>query len=61
VLENTTPSTTKKGELSRANYILPEEVYQEASGRIEALLQDYPVYPELDIALLQDSIQMPAL
>lgn len=56
VLENTTPTATKSGEKSRANYALDDAIAQEATARVETLLADYPVYPELDLALLQGAV-----
>ncbi|MBX3065408.1 MAG: glycine hydroxymethyltransferase [Anaerolineae bacterium] len=52
VLANTTATTTKSGELSRANYRLDAAISQEVTDRVQNLLKVYPVYPELDLELM---------
>lgn len=52
VLSNVTPALTKKGEKSRANFVLDAEIAAEVKSDVEALLGNYPVYPELDLNLL---------
>ncbi|MBL4843994.1 MAG: serine hydroxymethyltransferase [Planctomycetes bacterium] len=47
----------KKGQRSRAKYVLPDEVRQAARERIEGLLPRFPVYPELDLELLLSGVQ----
>jgi len=58
VLANTEPATIASGKNagkpSRAKYVLDETARVEAKARIKALLEKYPVYPELDLAFLQE-------
>lgn len=58
VLSNTRPETIASGENagqpSRAKYVLADSARAEARARIAALLNQYPVYPELDLAFLQE-------
>jgi glycine hydroxymethyltransferase len=56
VLSNLTPALTSKGEKSRANYVLDAAIANEVKSGVEALLSDYPVYPELDLNLLRQAI-----
>lgn len=56
VLSSTTPSIKKKDgseEKSRAKYELDQIIIDQAQKRINSLLVDYPLYPELDIDLLK--------
>jgi glycine hydroxymethyltransferase len=53
VLANTKADTAKSGKPSKAKYILDEGARKEAADRVHGLLSDYPVYPELDLELLQ--------
>jgi glycine hydroxymethyltransferase len=53
VLANTTPATDDKGQKSRAKYVLAPEIAEQAQARIQALLQRYPLYPELTVELGQ--------
>ncbi len=55
VLQNTTPTTTKSGEQSKARYKVTPGVADEAQSRINDLLQRHPLYPELDLDLSQPS------
>ena len=41
------------GKPSKANYLLDEAAASEARSRVKALLDHYPVYPELDLEFLQ--------
>jgi glycine hydroxymethyltransferase len=52
VLSNTKPTLTKKGAPSRINYTLDPAIAAEAQARASALLDRFPVYPELDLDLL---------
>ena len=56
VLANATPSTIatgrQKGQQSKAKYDLTPGIAEEARGRIGALLDRHPLYPELDLALM---------
>ena len=58
VLSNTVPATIESGKNagkpSKARYVLDDAVRTEAKARIKALLNRYPVYPELDLAFLQE-------
>ncbi len=55
VLEHTTPETGPKGK-SKAKYLVDAGANAEASSRVHALLQRYPVYPELDLAVISDFV-----
>ncbi|NLY90690.1 MAG: glycine hydroxymethyltransferase [Firmicutes bacterium] len=56
VLSNTKPERItqgdKAGQESKARYCLEERVKSEVRARIHALLDRFPVYPELDLAFL---------
>ena len=54
ILTNTTPTTTKSGERSKARYAIADGVVDEARSRIGALLDRHPLYPELDLGLVLD-------
>ncbi len=58
VLSNTVPAIIESGKNagkpSKARYVLDDAVRTEAKARIKALLDRYPVYPELDLAFLQE-------
>lgn len=56
VLSNTTPAVTS-GKQSRAKYVLSKEVVAEAQQRIRALLDQYVLYPELDVNLLLSAVR----
>jgi glycine hydroxymethyltransferase len=56
VLSNTTPATTAKGASSRAYYNLEPSIAREVQERVQALLQRYPVYPELNVNWLLASV-----
>jgi glycine hydroxymethyltransferase len=53
VLQNTAPSMTKTGESSKAQYQISAGVKDEAVQRTRNLLDRYPVYPQLDLGMLQ--------
>lgn len=59
VLSNVTATTTASGKKSLTKYILDAKVSQEAQQRIRALLDQHPLYPELDLELLQMPIARP--
>jgi glycine hydroxymethyltransferase len=40
------------GQPSKINYVLDEKAHQEGKARVKTLLDRFPVYPELDLALL---------
>ena len=58
VLANTKPATIKSGknagQASRANYLIDPGALAEAQARVKALLDQFPVYPELDLTFLQE-------
>ncbi|GER89328.1 serine hydroxymethyltransferase [Dictyobacter vulcani] len=53
VLSNVTAAKTASGKKSLNKYILDNEIQAEARQRVEALLARYPLYPELDLDLVQ--------
>ncbi len=61
VLGNIKPATIKTGKnagkSSKAKYDIGEGVAEEAKKRVNALLERYPLYPELDLAFMQKSFQ----
>jgi len=58
VLANTSPKTVEKGKNagkpSKALYLIDEKVAATARSRVRDLLEQYPVYPEIDLAFLQE-------
>jgi glycine hydroxymethyltransferase len=52
VLSNVTPAKTASGKKSLTKYILDTQIITETQQRVSALLNKYPLYPELDLALL---------
>jgi glycine hydroxymethyltransferase len=56
VLSNTTPTIIEKGEnqgqKSKAKYTLEAPAANEARSRIRTLLDQYPLYPEIDLQML---------
>jgi glycine hydroxymethyltransferase len=56
VLSSTTPKLTNSGKPSKANYEIDPALAEAAQGRVGALLQNYPVYPELDLDLLRQGV-----
>lgn len=55
-LSNTTIALTSKGEKSRANFVLDADIAAQVQSDVAALLSDYPVYPELDMNLLRETL-----
>ena len=59
VLSHTKPTTIESGEnagkTSQAKYTIDPGAQSEALERVGALLKRYPVYPELDLSMLQRS------
>lgn len=51
VLSNTTAELDDKGQKSRAKFSVPAAAADEARSRVQALLQQYPLYPELTVDL----------
>jgi glycine hydroxymethyltransferase len=58
VLSQTKPSTVasgpKKGELSKAQFTIPDSVVQQAKQETSALLKRFPLYPEIDDDILSE-------
>lgn len=58
VLANTKPTTIESGanagEPSKAKYTIDPKAHDTARARVHALLDKYPVYPELELGLLQE-------
>ncbi len=57
VLSNTTPAVAN-GKQGRAKYLLSKGIVSEAQQRIQALLSQYVLYPELDMNMLLSSVQV---
>jgi glycine hydroxymethyltransferase len=55
VLKNVKPATTKSGALDKTKYTLDESVRGQAHARVSALLDSYPVYPEIDLPFLMST------
>jgi glycine hydroxymethyltransferase len=53
VLTHVTPTMTSSGKKSLTKYILDASVSKEAQQRCSALLNQHPLYPELNLELLQ--------
>ncbi len=56
VLKNIQPSTTKSGARDKAKYTLDDAAHDQARARVDALLASYPVYPEIDLPFLMESL-----
>ncbi len=58
VLSHTTPAVLtqgeRKGQKSLAKYTLPPHVREEAHARVNAMMQDYKPYPELELDILKE-------
>ncbi|MGD2110832.1 MAG: aminotransferase class I/II-fold pyridoxal phosphate-dependent enzyme, partial [Phycisphaerae bacterium] len=54
VLSHTQSSTTKDGKPSKAKYTLDASACDQARTRVRDMLAKYPVYPEIDLAFLQE-------
>jgi glycine hydroxymethyltransferase len=55
VLKNTTPAPDRKdpNKKSKSKYVIAEKAKSEALTRVAALLDRFPVYPQLDLELLK--------
>ncbi|MCX7711310.1 MAG: glycine hydroxymethyltransferase [Clostridia bacterium] len=53
VLSGTKPTTTSSGTVSKAKYVIDENIREEAITRVRALLGRFPVYPQLDLNFLE--------
>jgi glycine hydroxymethyltransferase len=51
---NTIESGPNAGKLSKAKYTIDPKAQEEARARTKALLDRFPVYPELDLAVLRE-------
>jgi glycine hydroxymethyltransferase len=58
VLKNIVPGKTKSGAVDKTKYTLDEGVRSKASARVKALLDSFPVYPEIDLAFLEEHLGM---
>jgi len=58
VLSSVRPSDLagKEGARSPAKYALDGEVVAHASGRVRRLLDQFPLYPEIDLDLLLETV-----
>jgi glycine hydroxymethyltransferase len=56
VLQNIKPGTTKSGNRDKSKFTLDDAVRSQAHSRVDALLASYPVYPEIDLPFLQESL-----
>jgi glycine hydroxymethyltransferase len=59
VLKNVRPKTTKSGALEKTKYDLEPGAARQARDRVEALLESYPVYPEIDVPFLLGHFRSP--
>lgn len=53
VLKNLSPATAKSGQPSKREFLLADAVRAEAVGRVKTLLNQFPVYPTLNLPLLE--------
>ncbi len=57
IIKNTKPATIKKGKNegkpSKSRYDIPAEVVESAKARVKALVEKFPVYPELDLEFMK--------
>ncbi|BCL80254.1 serine hydroxymethyltransferase [Ktedonobacteria bacterium brp13] len=56
VLANATPTQTTSGKASLSKYRLDSAIQNEAQQRIQALLQKHPLYPELDLEIINQGV-----
>jgi glycine hydroxymethyltransferase len=61
ILTNTKPTAGKSGKPDKSKYKLDDATRAQALDRIQNLLKSYPVYPELDLAFLRESLGMGAV
>jgi glycine hydroxymethyltransferase len=55
VLKAARPAATKEGKPSRAKAVVDEAVRAEARRRVKAVMDRFPVYPELDLEFLKEA------
>jgi glycine hydroxymethyltransferase len=60
VLKGLASAETQSGRKSKKNFVLNPGVKAEATDRVRALLKRFPVYPELDLDLLESRFIRPA-
>ncbi len=53
VLSHLTLNTTASGKQSLTKYALEASILRQAQERVQGLLNKYPLYPELDLAIVQ--------
>ncbi len=56
VLKNIRSGTTKSGARDKTKFTLDDAVRSQAHSRVDALLASYPVYPEIDLPFLMESL-----
>ncbi len=59
VLKNTTADDAPSGGKSKAKYKVGEAAKVEARKRVDAVLKRYPVYPELDLDVIESFLHQP--
>lgn len=57
MLRNTSADTAASGAKSKAKYSVDAGASGEARSRVDALLKRYPVYPEIDVPLVESFLQ----
>ena len=61
ILKNMSPAKITKGnnagKLSKANYVLDNEVLNKSRGKVKSLLDKYPVYPGVNVDFLKNICQ----
>jgi glycine hydroxymethyltransferase len=58
VLANVKPTTAKSGAPDKTRYHLEESVCTQAQARVKALLDSFPVYPEIDLPFLLKGLEI---
>ncbi len=56
VLGNIQPGTTKSGNREKSKFTLDDSVRDQARSRVDAMLASFPVYPEIDLPFLRESL-----
>jgi glycine hydroxymethyltransferase len=59
VLKNTTPKIAKSGKPGKAKYEIADGIIDQARTRVQALLDQFVLYPELDLDFLQEMASVP--
>lgn len=60
VLRNTTADDAPSGGKSKAKYTIADAARKEARARVEAVLSGFPVYPELDLEVIESFLHVSA-